>query len=132
MRIVTITQLSDTITCTPEGSGSVKFTLTNACGKRLRVGANLLVEGGTQAGWLKIHGAPERELGKNTTDEIFVDIQVPGGTAPGKYKFRLLVFSVGKPDEDYTSGEPVSFKSWLSQSRPCLLPRKHFHGGSRR
>jgi hypothetical protein len=70
-----------------------------------------LPEAPAPEGWFSIDG-PERELGPQETDQITVKVRVPAGSASGKYKFRLLVFSAerGRSGEDFTEGPLVALE----------------------
>lgn len=108
--IVTITTASETVTCGPDGGAEHVFTVSNTSGRPLRIGAQVLVEGQAQESWLAIKGERERDLAAGGTDQITVRVQVPPGTEPGQYTFRLLVYSVRRPGEDFTNGPLVAVR----------------------
>jgi hypothetical protein len=109
--IVTITVTSPTARCSADGKAEYAFTVTNTSGAPLRVGSRILPEAPAPEGWFSIDG-PERELGPQETDQITVKVRVPAGSASGKYKFRLLVFSGerGRSGEDFTEGPLVALE----------------------
>lgn len=121
-RIVTITQPADTVRCGPDGRAEYVFTIHNISDAALRVGAQIQVDEPTQKSWLNIQGPSERDLGENASEQITVQAQVPPDTDPGKYKFRLLVYSVRRPGEDYTEGETVALEVPPKEKKPEPAP----------
>lgn len=108
--IVTITTATETVHCDANGHGVHVFNISNTSGVPIRVGTQVLVEGPTQDQWLHMEGPSERDLDEKGADQLSVRIEAPKGTAPGRYKFRLLVFSVKNPGEDFSESPTVAFE----------------------
>jgi eukaryotic-like serine/threonine-protein kinase len=108
--IVSITAVADTVTCPAGGSVEHAFNVTNSSGAALSLGARVLADKPAQEGWFAVGGKAERDLADQATDQITVAAQVPKDAAPGKYTFRLLVFSMRRPGEDFTEGPTVAIE----------------------
>jgi len=108
--IVTITTATETVRCDADGQGVHVFNISNTSGAPIRVGTKILVEGSAQEQWLQIEGASERDLDEKGADQLSVRIKAQKGTAAGRYRFRLLVFSVKNPGEDFSESPTVAFE----------------------
>ena len=108
--IVTIDAPDKVVTCDAEGSTQHVFNVKNTSGHALTVGAKVIVKAPTQENWLKVEAPAEQELGDNVLTQIPVRIQVPADGAPGRYDYRLLVYSVRKSGEEFTESEAVAFE----------------------
>src|SRR5512132_1033486 len=81
--------------------GQFSFTVTNNLGRPTRVQASILPDGGAKPAWLTIDGEAERDLKATETQTFIVKVQVPADVPPGEQRFRLLVASVARPDDEY-------------------------------
>ncbi|MEA2080448.1 MAG: PASTA domain-containing protein [Pseudomonadota bacterium] len=108
--IVTIDAPDNVVTCDAEGSTQHVFNVKNTSGRALTIGARVLVETPTQEEWLHVEAPAEQELGDNVLTQIPVKIKVPADGAPGRYTYRLLVYSVRRAGEEFTEGEAVAFE----------------------
>ena len=106
--IVTIDAPDKVVTCDAEGSTQHVFNVKNTSGHALTIGAKVIVQAPTQENWLKVEAPAEQELGDNVLTQIPVRIQVPADGAPGRYDYRLLVYSVRKSGEEFTESEAVA------------------------
>ena len=89
--------------------GQLSFTVTNNLGRPARIQASVLPEGGAKPEWLSIEGETERDLSPTETQTFIVKVQVPPDVVPGEQRFRLLVASVARPDDEYDTSPPVAF-----------------------
>jgi beta-lactam-binding protein with PASTA domain len=64
----------------------------------------------TQASWLALDGEAEREFATNQAEQVRVKIAVPGGSPAAAYPFRLNLYSIALPDDDFTEGPVVTFE----------------------
>jgi hypothetical protein len=119
--IAAITAAAETVTCDGNGHAKHVFNISNTTGQPIHVGTQVLVDAPLEGQWLSIEGPAERDLAEKGADQVTVAIQVPTGTAPGKYRFRLLVFSGAAPGEDFTEGPTVAFQ--VRQAFPEEAPK---------
>ncbi len=91
-------------------STTFSFAVNNTTGRSLRMGARMLAEAPAEADWCKLSGKGERELGPDDFDQFDVDVKIPANTAPGEYRFRLLVFQTDEPGESFTESPTVSIE----------------------
>ena len=89
--------------------GEFSFTVTNNLGRPARVQASVLPEGGAKPEWLSIEGAAERDLTPTETQTFVVQVQLPRDVPVGEQRFKLLVASVARPDDEYDTSPPVAF-----------------------
>lgn len=108
--IVTIDAPDKVVTCDAQGNTQHVFNVKNTSGRTLTIGAQVLVEAPTQEAWLHIEAPAEQELDDNVLTQIPVKINVPADGAPGRYSYRLLVYSTRKAGEEFTEGEAVAFE----------------------
>lgn len=120
-RAFDITPATPTIKLSPAGEGEFSFTVSNALKRPVRARALAQPEGQTQAEWLGIGGASERDFAADGTQQFTVRLKVPAGTPPGSYGLHLLVSTVTNPDEEYATGPAVSF-----EVAPSAPPKKPF------
>ena len=108
--IVTIDAPDKIVKCDADGTAQHVFNVKNTSGRALTIGARVLVEAPTLEAWLKVEAPAEQELGDNVLTQIPVTIKVPADGAPGRYTYRLLVYSARKSGEEFTEGEAVAFE----------------------
>ena len=60
--------------------------------------------------WLSVVGEPVRSFAPNAAEQVVVQLDVPAGSPPGSYSFRLDAVSEDDPDEDFTEGPSVAFE----------------------
>jgi beta-lactam-binding protein with PASTA domain len=124
--IFVISPVADSVKCPPGGSAEHAFTVTNTTDSSRPVGTQVLVDGAAEAKWFTVQGEPERTLGAHTTNQFTVRCTVPPNTAPGKYTFRLMVFSAekGRSGEDFTEGPTVAVEVPAAKqaSKPAPKP----------
>lgn len=109
-RKFTITADNEPVTLGAKGRGEVSFTVSNTSTHPMRGQARLAVLGSTQLDWLHIKGEVERNFSGYEAHQFVVQMTPPADTASGMYKFRLDVFSVQNPDDDFAMGPVVSFQ----------------------
>jgi beta-lactam-binding protein with PASTA domain len=103
--IVTISSVSESVRASGEGIAAHAFSVTNITAARLGVGARVIVEAPAEDDWFTVEGAGG-ELASNETGQIIVTARLPADTKPGKYKFKLQVYSTerGRAGEDFVNG----------------------------
>ncbi len=88
--------------------GNVAFTVTNVSGGTIKATATAKGVAPARDDWFTVDRA-EREMDDRATEQFVVRIQVPEGTAPGRYSVTLQVADEGLMSQGpVTSGE-VSF-----------------------
>ncbi|MGR9115876.1 MAG: PASTA domain-containing protein [Gammaproteobacteria bacterium] len=106
-RPVEITQPSDFVSCDKDGKATVVFNVTDITGQEAKLGVKVVADEPAQDSWFTLKTDSIWKLGANATDQVTVDINVPATAKPGKYNFRLVVYSFTLPGEIFTKGETV-------------------------
>jgi hypothetical protein len=103
-----ITNTNDALTLDASGRGKIVFTVTNTSPKPLR--GTLRVRGldSSQPGWFTVGGESERDFPAGVAHQVEVEVKVPPGTPPSKFRMRLDALSVANPDDDFTEGPAVA------------------------
>ncbi|MCP8688867.1 PASTA domain-containing protein [Marinobacterium sedimentorum] len=122
--IVTIDAPDKVVSCDEKGAAQQLFNVRNISGHPITVGAKVLVDKATQANWLRIEAPAELEMGDNVLTQIPVRIQVPADCEPGRYSYRLLVYSARKSGEEFTEGETVAIEVPAKKAPPPSAPPK--------
>nr|WP_067285955.1 PASTA domain-containing protein [Marinobacterium profundum] len=122
--IVTIDAPDKVVSCDEKGAAQQLLNVRNISGHPITVGAKVLVDTATQASWLRIDAPAEQEMADNVLTQIPVSIQVPADCEPGRYSYRLLVYSVRKSGEEFTEGETVAFEVPAKKVPPPPVPPK--------
>jgi serine/threonine-protein kinase len=91
------------------GEARASFTVTNASSRA--VTGELLTKPREPAKpeWFSVVGESIRDFTPNAAEGVVVKLDVPAGSAPGSYSFRLDAVNEDDPDEDYTEGPFVAF-----------------------
>lgn len=119
--IVTIETPAKIVACNAEGKAEQVMNVKNTSGRALSVGLKLVADTPAQEDWLEVEGSAEQEMDKDVLSQIQVKIQVPPDCPPGRYSYRLLVFSTRSPGEEFTEGETVVFE--VPESEPTPEPK---------
>jgi beta-lactam-binding protein with PASTA domain len=103
------------------GEAKASFTVTNA--SSLAVTGELLAKPRDPAKpeWFSIVGESMRDFTPNAAEGVVVKLDIPPGSPPGSYAFRLDAVNENDPDEDYTEGPFVAF-----DVAPPAAPKKKF------
>jgi hypothetical protein len=89
------------------GVGQALFTVTNTKAHPLQGRLLPRPDDPASAEWLSIVGASVRDFAPNATEQVVVHIDVPHGSPPGSYSFRLAAASETNPDDDYAESSAV-------------------------
>src|SRR5215469_3997730 len=108
--VFSVTTPASTARLDSGGHAEVSFTVSNISGQALRGRARVFAADPNQAKWFKISGDAERDFAPNGTQQYTVQLTTPPGATVGKYSFRLDVFSIELPDEEYTQGPNIGFE----------------------
>jgi beta-lactam-binding protein with PASTA domain len=91
------------------GEAKAAFTVTNS-GTQAVTGELLAKpREPAKAEWFSIVGESIRDFTPNGAEGVVVKVDVPHGSPPGSYAFRLDAVNENDPDEDYTEGPFVAF-----------------------
>jgi beta-lactam-binding protein with PASTA domain len=105
----TVTAAGQKVNLDPTGAAQAPFTITNTSAQTLKGRLLTRPRDPAKPEWLSIVGEPTRDFGPNAAEQVVVQLNVPPGTAPGSYSFRLDAVSEVDPDEDFTEGPSVAF-----------------------
>lgn len=114
-----ITTPSETIRLDSGGQGQAVFTVTNQSGAAERALARVVPLASTQAAWLSLSGAMERDFPSGGVQAFSVSAAVPPGTAAGRYPFRLDIVSARRGSEDHETGPIVSIEVAAAAAKPA-------------
>lgn len=108
--IATITAASDKLALKAGEEGEHVFTVNNAAGRDIKLGARVTTEGETPSDWFEVVGESERDFAERAADQIRVRVRVPTDAADGEHQLHLTVFDVDSPGEHFTEGPTVTVK----------------------
>jgi hypothetical protein len=117
-----VTAAGGTVTLDDSGAASASFTVTNTTPQT--VTGKLLTHPTDPARpeWFSIVGESIRDFTPNAVQDVVVQLNVPPGSPPATYAFRLDAVAEDDPDEDYTEGPSVAFVV----AAPPTAPKKKF------
>jgi len=118
-RVFNISSATDAVSLDASGRGSAMFTVTNASGRALRGRFTIKPLDAVGGDAIAIEGEPERNFNANDTQQVPVKLNLPPGTAGGRYRFRLDGVSVDNPDEDFTEGPVIAI-----EAKAAAAPKK--------
>jgi hypothetical protein len=107
-RLFDINTTHDTVSSAANGAATLVFTVTNTTPKPQRGHLRAKALDSAQPGWLRVAGDAERDFAPGFTHQVELNVQVPTGTPPGRFRVRLDALSVANPDDDFTEGPVVS------------------------
>ena len=105
----TVTAAGDKVKLDDSGEAKASFTVTNTTPQAVQGQLLARPREPANAEWLTLAGESVRDFGPNGAERVVVELDVPPGSAPGSYSFRLDAVSEEDPDEDYTEGPSVAF-----------------------
>jgi hypothetical protein len=106
----TVTAAGSRASLDSSGAARVSFTVTNTSAQTLKGRLLTRPSGPAKEEWFSIVGESVRDFAPNASQQAAVELNVPAGTPPGSYNFRLDAVSQVDPDEDYTEGPSVAFE----------------------
>jgi beta-lactam-binding protein with PASTA domain len=113
-----VTAADEKVTLDESGRGRASFTVTNASAEPLKGRLVTRPRKPAKPDWFSIVGESIRDFAPNGTEQVVVQLQVPQGSRPGSYRFRLDAVSEAAPDEDFTEGPWVAFEVALQPKKP--------------
>lgn len=113
-----ITAAGTRVNLDSSGAARAQFTVTNTTQQSLK--GRLLTRPAATASpdWFSIVGESLRDFGPDAAEQVVVQLDVPSGSPPGAYSFRLDAVSQVEPDEDFTEGPSVAFDVAPTPSPP--------------
>jgi hypothetical protein len=117
-----VTAAGGTLALDDSGQANASFTVTNTSAQE--VTGRLLTKPSDPAKpeWFSIDGESIRDFTPNGAQDVVVKLDVPPGSPPASYSFRLDAVAEDDPDEDYTEGPSVAFE--VAAAPPA--PKKKF------
>ncbi len=128
--IVEISAATTSVVCDASGKAQHVVNVHNISGKKLRVGARVVVDGDTKAAWvgpITLSGKDQQnewDLAVDQTLQLTVPVAAKEA-APGKYTFRVEIYSTEAPSEDFTTGDGIAFEV-VSNPPPPPSPNSHW------
>jgi hypothetical protein len=105
----TVTAAGSKVSLDSSGATKTSFTVTNTSAQTLKGRLLTRPREPAKAEWFSILGESVRDFAPNASQQATVQLNVPPGTPPGSYSFRLDAVSQVDPDEDFTEGPSVAF-----------------------
>jgi PASTA domain-containing protein len=118
----TVTAAGQKVDLDPSGSAKAPFTVTNTSAQPLKGRLLTKPKEPAKPEWLSIAGEAIRDFAPSAAEQVVAQVNVPPGTPPGSYSFRLDAVSEIDPDEDFTEGPSVAF----DVAAPAAPPKKKF------
>jgi beta-lactam-binding protein with PASTA domain len=118
----TVTAAGEKVKLDDSGSARAPFTVTNITPRAVK--AQLLARPREPAKpeWFSVVGESVRPFAPNAAEQVVVQLNVPPGSPPGSYSFRLDAVSEDDPDEDFTEGPSVAFEVAPTPTPPKPFP----------
>lgn len=126
--IVEISAATVSVVCDTNGAAQHVVNVHNITDRKLRVGARIITDGATQSRWLGAitvkgkEGQHEWDIDAGETIQVTVPIAA-NEAAPGKYTFRVEVYSTDAPSEDFTTGDGIAFEVAEQKPEPIPTPK---------
>jgi beta-lactam-binding protein with PASTA domain len=92
------------------GAAQASFTVTNTSPEGRKGRLLTRPREPAKPEWLSVVGEPGRSFAPNAAEQVVVQLNLPPGSPPGSYSFRLDAVSEDDPDEDFTEGPSVAFE----------------------
>jgi beta-lactam-binding protein with PASTA domain len=116
-----VTAASEKVTLDESGRARAPFMVTNASAQPLKGRLMTRPRKPAKEEWFSIVGESIRDFAPNAAEQVVVQLDVPPGSKPGSYRFRLDAVSEADPDEVFTEGPWVAF-----EVAPPTKPKKRF------
>jgi hypothetical protein len=118
----TVTAVGQKVALDSSGAAQASFTVTNTSAQTLRGRFLTRPRDPAKPEWFSIVGESVRDFAPNASQQVVVQLNVPAGSPPGSYSFRLDAVSEVHPDEDFTEGPSVAFDVTASAPPKKKLP----------
>jgi eukaryotic-like serine/threonine-protein kinase len=106
----TVTAAGQKVSLDPTGAAQASFTVTNTSPQGVKGRLLTRPRDPAKPEWVSIVGESVRPFAPNAAEQVVVQLNVPPGSPPGSYSFRLDAVSEDDPDEDFTEGPSVAFE----------------------
>src|SRR5512133_194059 len=106
----TVTAAGQKVNLDSAGAAQASFTVTNTSPEGRKGRLLTRAREPAKPEWLSVVGEPVRSFAPNAAEQVVVQLNVPPGSPPGSYSFRLDAVSEDDPDEDFTEGPSVAFE----------------------
>jgi beta-lactam-binding protein with PASTA domain len=116
-----VTAASEKVRLDESGRARAQFTVTNSSAQPIKGRLLTRPRKPAKPEWFSIIGDSSRDFAPDATEQVVVQLDVPPGSRPGSYRFRLDAVSEAAPDEDFTEGPYVAF-----EVAPAAEPKKRF------
>jgi hypothetical protein len=118
----TVTAAGQKVNLDPSGAAQASFTVTNTSPDDRKGRLLARPRDPAKPEWLSVVGEAVRSFAPNAAEQVVTQLNVPPGSPPGSYSFRLDAVAEDDPDEDYTEGPSVGFE--VAAAAPA--PKKKF------
>ena len=105
----TVTTAAQNLNLDAAGTAKASFTVTNTSPQALRGRLLTRPRDAAKPEWFTVAGESVRDFAPNSAQQVVVELEVPPGTTPGAYSFRIDAVSEDDPDEDFTQSPYVAF-----------------------
>jgi hypothetical protein len=116
-----VTAATEEVTLDESGRARAPFTVTNVSAQPITGRLVPKPRRPAKPEWFSIIGGSIRDFAPDATEQVVVRLDIPPGSRPGSYRFRLDAVSEDNPDEVFTEGPFVAF-----EVAPSQQPKKPF------
>jgi eukaryotic-like serine/threonine-protein kinase len=106
----TVTAAGQKVSLDKTGAAQASFTVTNTSPQDHRGRLLTRPRDPAKPEWFSVVGDAVRSFAPNAAEQVVAQLNVPPGSPPGSYSFRLDAVAEDDPDEDYTEGPSVAFE----------------------
>lgn len=118
----TVTAAGEKVKLDAAGTARAQFTVTNISSQTRKGRLLARPRDAAKPEWFAVVGESIRDFAPNAAQQAVVELNVPPGSPPGSYSFRLDAVSEDAPDEDFTEGPSVAFEIGTPPPPPKPFP----------